>query len=391
MEEYRLDKVLGKGSYGIVRKAIEVHSEQEFAVKVFSKSVLTDDNLNRIFAEAEIMRDLKDHPNIIKFIDLREDEKNIYLFMQYAPGGDLLEYVSKNGRVAEEEAKVIFLQIIDMLLYTHSKNFVHRDVKLENILLDETKKIPYLCDWGFSTRYDINEPHTCTWGSVHYAAPEVCSGTPHVGPEVDIWSLGVLLYGLTTGFLPFGGSESEEISQNIKEGSFIIPSFLSSSLTRLIQKMLVVDISKRITLVEVRKHRWLRSITRINGGSVRRTNSAIDSLSEAANEIPMSARAKSEEQLDTVSTSPQTPRSPDNTPRDVVNFESPRFLTSPRKKKFSISALFNKMKHKKSDDNPSPVASPRVVKKQETTSRFSSGSLRKNKTLSPRESEKKRS
>jgi len=252
----RLGKVLGEGSYGRVHIAYDKITGEECAVKVLDKSKMDKEGLQRVYFEAEIMKKLS-HKNILQVKNITEDKENVYIVMDYARNGDLLEYVNSKKKLTEEEAREIFIQIVEALNYTHNKNIIHRDIKLENILLNENNEV-IIGDWGFAGYWSTENKIKCKWGSILYAAPEVFLGREYTGPEIDIWSLGVVLYAMVTGRLPFGGANNNEIAMNIVEGNFKLPSTCSKSLSDLIHSMLTVDSQYRIKMNDIKEHPWLQ-------------------------------------------------------------------------------------------------------------------------------------
>jgi len=258
----KLGKVLGEGSSGTVRLAIDSKTGEEFAVKVYDKSKLTSESLARVFFEAEIMKNLP-HKNIVQFKEVVEDTDKVYIIMKYAKNGDLLDYVRSKKKLTEEEARVIFLQIFEALNYAHNQSIIHRDIKLENILLDENNDI-IIGDWGFADFWSIGKKIKCAWGSLFYAAPEVFTGAEYTGPEIDIWSLGVVLYAITCGKLPFSGIDNAQIAKNIVDGAFKVPNFCSKSLASLLSSMMRVEPLHRINMKEIRTHPWILANSPVN-------------------------------------------------------------------------------------------------------------------------------
>jgi len=169
--------------------------------------------------------------------------------------------LNQRKKLSENEARTIFTQVVDALEYAHNHSIFHRDIKLENILLDENNNV-ILGDWGFADYWSPDKTIKCTWGSLFYAAPEVFLERAYIGPEIDIWSLGVVLYAMVNGKLPFAGSDNTEIISNIVEGYYHTSITCSKSYTSLINSMLQVESAHRITIKEIRNHPWmLESVT----------------------------------------------------------------------------------------------------------------------------------
>ncbi|CAB0019464.1 unnamed protein product, partial [Nesidiocoris tenuis] len=171
-------------------------------------------------------------------------------------GGYLSNYIARHGRMTEGGARRKFWQILSAVEYCHNRRVVHRDLKAENLLMDCNMNIK-IADFGFSNYYTPGE-QLATWcGSPPYAAPEVFEGKKYTGPEIDIWSLGVVLYVLVCGALPFDGSTLHTLRDRVLSGRFRIPYFMSSDCEHLIRKMLVLEPSKRYSVEQIKRHRWM--------------------------------------------------------------------------------------------------------------------------------------
>lgn len=168
-----------------------------------------------------------------------------------------LEYIAKRGRMRENDARRTFIQILAAVQYCHDKNIVHRDLKAENLLLDSDNNVK-LADFGFGNFY-TKDAHLKTWcGSPPYASPEVFRGQQYFGPHADIWSLGVVLYVLVCGSLPFDGENLAALRERVCAGRFRVPFYMSTECENLIKKMLVVDPSKRPTCKQIQQHKWIK-------------------------------------------------------------------------------------------------------------------------------------
>ncbi|XP_019713773.1 serine/threonine-protein kinase MARK2-like [Hippocampus comes] len=200
---YRLLKTIGKGNFAKVKLARHVLTGKEVAVKIIDKTQLNSSSLQKLFREVRIMKMLN-HPNIVKLFEVIETEKTLYLVMEYASGGEVFDYLVAHGRMKEKEARAKFRQIVSAVQYCHQKCIVHRDLKAENLLLDADMNIK-IADFGFSNEFTLGNKLDTFCGSPPYAAPELFQGKKYDGPEVDVWSLGVILYTLVSGSLPFDG------------------------------------------------------------------------------------------------------------------------------------------------------------------------------------------
>eukprot|EP01135_Chromosphaera_perkinsii_P010330 Nk52_evm2s2118 gene=Nk52_evmTU2s2118 len=254
--KYYLGRTLGEGTYGKVKLGSHVLTGEQVAVKVIERSsIKTPKHMTRLNREIKALKML-DHPNIIKLYDVFDYETKIILVMEYASGGELFDYIVAHKQVKEKEARKFFRQIVSAVDYSHRCGIVHRDLKPENLLLDDKKNIR-LVDFGFSNSYDPKKHLETYCGSPYYAAPEMVLGRKYCGPEVDMWSLGVILYALICGCLPFDDSNVKVLYDRIASGVYRTPSHMTKEAKALIKKMLTVDPSKRIRMDQLRKEKWI--------------------------------------------------------------------------------------------------------------------------------------
>uniref|UniRef100_A0A8C3UU25 non-specific serine/threonine protein kinase n=1 Tax=Catharus ustulatus TaxID=91951 RepID=A0A8C3UU25_CATUS len=191
------------------------------------------------------------------FPSVMETERMIYLVTEYASGGEIFDHLVAHGRMAEKEARRKFKQIVAAVNFCHCRNIVHRDLKAENLLLDANLNIK-IADFGFSNIFTPGQLLKTWCGSPPYAAPELFEGKEYDGPKVDIWSLGVVLYVLVCGALPFDGSTLQNLRARVLSGKFRIPFFMSTECEHLIRHMLVLDPSKRLSMEQICKHKWMK-------------------------------------------------------------------------------------------------------------------------------------
>ncbi|XP_036415033.1 NUAK family SNF1-like kinase 2 [Colossoma macropomum] len=250
---YEFLETLGKGTYGKVKKAVE-RSGRMVAIKSIRKENIKDEqDLTHIRREIEIMSSLN-HPYIITIYEVFENKDKIVIVMEYASKGDLFDYISER-QVSEKEARHFFRQIVSAVHYCHRNGIVHRDLKLENILLDQNGDVK-IADFGLSNLYGRDEYLQTYCGSPLYASPEIVNGRPYKGPEVDSWSLGVLLYTLVHGAMPFDGRDYKSLVRQISTGDYHRPTKPSDA-CGLIRWMLMVNPERRATLDEIAGHWWL--------------------------------------------------------------------------------------------------------------------------------------
>ncbi|XP_036840592.1 MAP/microtubule affinity-regulating kinase 3 isoform X1 [Oncorhynchus mykiss] len=261
---YRLLKTIGKGNFAKVKLARHILTGREVAIKIIDKTQLNPTSLQKLFREVRIMKILN-HPNIVKLFEVIETEKTLYLVMEYASGGEVFDYLVAHGRMKEKEARAKFRQIVSAVQYCHQKHIVHRDLKAENLLLDADMNIK-IADFGFSNEFVMGSKLDTFCGSPPYAAPELFQGKKYDGPEVDVWSLGVILYTLVSGSLPFDGQNLKELRERVLRGKYRIPFYMSTDCENLLKRFLVLNPAKRGTLEvreegqnQIMKDRWINA------------------------------------------------------------------------------------------------------------------------------------
>lgn len=254
---YILMETLGTGSFGKVKKARHQLTGHTVAIKILNRNKIKSlDVVSKIRREIQNLK-LFRHPHIIKLYQVINTPSDIFMVMEYVSGGELFDHIVKNGRLSENEARKFFQQIISGVAYCHRHMIVHRDLKPENLLLDEQMNVK-IADFGLSNMMKDGEFLRTSCGSPNYAAPEVVSGELYAGPEVDIWSCGVILYALLTGTLPFDDESVQILFKKIRSGVYTTPDYLSRPVAQLIEKMLTVDQMKRATIKDIKEHEWFK-------------------------------------------------------------------------------------------------------------------------------------
>jgi len=246
---------IGEGNFGKVKFCIFKKTGEEFAIKIINKKKIKDKMKNSFFKENEIATKFN-HINVIYVFRIFEDKENFYLVMEYCQKGELFDYIVQHQRLSEREAAIFFYQLINGVEYIHSKGIAHRDLKPENLLLTNDKTLKII-DFGLSHEFDPNSYLLKTkCGSPSYAAPEIISCQYYDGFKTDIWCCGIILYAMLCGFLPFEGDDNSILFRNILECDPEMPDWLSISSRDLIIKILNPEPDERITLDEIKRHKF---------------------------------------------------------------------------------------------------------------------------------------
>lgn len=252
-------KKLGSGNFGVAKLVRDKNTEELFAVKYIERGKKIDENVQREIINHRSLR----HPNIIRFKEVFLTPAHLAIVMEYAAGGELFNRICTAGRFSEDEARFFFQQLISGVSYCHSMEICHRDLKLENTLLDDSR-LPRLkiCDFGYSKSGLLHSQPKSTVGTPAYIAPEVLSRKEYDGKIADVWSCGVTLYVMLVGGYPF---EDPEDPKNFRKTigrimgvQYSIPDYVrvSADCKHLLSRIFVSNPSKRITIPEIRKHPW---------------------------------------------------------------------------------------------------------------------------------------
>eukprot|EP01091_Cochliopodium_minus_P019036 TRINITY_DN786_c0_g1_i1.p1 TRINITY_DN786_c0_g1~~TRINITY_DN786_c0_g1_i1.p1 ORF type:complete len:477 (-),score=152.34 TRINITY_DN786_c0_g1_i1:100-1530(-) len=259
---YDFGEELGRGAFAVVRYATHKKSKRRYAVKIIDKKNLGESHAVSLKREIDIMEKVA-HPNIIKLKHVFENEKKyVYLIMELVTGGELFDRIVDKSQYGEKDAAILTRKMVDALRYLHSKGIAHRDLKPENILLanqlsDTDVK---LADFGLSRMIDESTMMKTACGTPTYVAPEVLKATGY-GPEVDMWSIGVITYILLCGFPPFYGDTIPEMFEQIMSGTFDYPEeywdTISENAKDFINKLLKVNPKDRLSAEKALEHPWL--------------------------------------------------------------------------------------------------------------------------------------
>jgi len=260
---YEIKEKLGSGSFATVRKAISKETKEVVAVKIIKKKRLSTKELKSIEREIDIMIKLK-HRNVVTLLDVFDSPKQIYLVMELCVGGELFDKVVEAGNYSEHLASKAIKQVCRGIKYLHANGIIHRDLKPENLLYydNSSEGLLKITDFGLATHLDDpNDLMRTTCGTLHYVAPEVLLGHPY-GKEVDLWSLGVILFVLLSGYLPFYADQKKQTYKLIVTGDYggfddPVWDGISRDAKDLVKKLLDINPKARITLDEVMKHPWI--------------------------------------------------------------------------------------------------------------------------------------
>lgn len=258
LSHLEVGEVLGEGSYASVKLAhLREDPTTRYALKIYSKASLADKiKMQNMELEIEILQSL-DHPNIVKLHNKVVGSRNIFLLMEYVSRNSLQDYLNNQPTGSFSEAKTVgfYIQLVKAVAYLHSNNVVHRDLKLQNILVDKRNNLR-LIDFGFAVRVEQDSLLRVYCGTPSYMSPEIVSRTPYEGKASDIWALGCLLFKMVTGTFPFKGASEEDLFSSIISGSYEVSKPISPSLKNLLSRMLCVQPSMRISAKDILDHAW---------------------------------------------------------------------------------------------------------------------------------------
>ena len=251
ISNYEFKKDIGEGNFGKVKLAIFKPTGEEFAIKILNKERIKQKMRNITFRENEIILKFN-HINIVYVYQIIDEPENFFIIMEYCKLGDLFDYIVANKRLNEDEASVFFFQLINGVEYLHKLGYTHRDLKPENLLLSKNKTLKII-DFGLSREYDSKQLLTTKCGSPSYASPELIMGKPYDAFKTDIWSCGIILYGMLCGYLPFDGNDTKQLFMEILNCSPEYPFILSDDAKNLIDGMLQSDPDDRLSIEEIKK------------------------------------------------------------------------------------------------------------------------------------------
>ncbi|XP_014261911.1 maternal embryonic leucine zipper kinase-like [Cimex lectularius] len=253
---YDIDKTIGTGGFAKVKLATHLLTGEKVAIKIMDKELLGDD-YPRVKMELQALKSISHH-HICKLYQVLETPTHFFMIMEYCSGGELFDHIVEKSKLTEAEARSFFRQILSAVAYLHKKGYAHRDLKPENILLDKDLNLK-LIDFGLCANPagGMSSHLKTSCGSPTYAAPELIQGKKYLGSQVDVWSLGVLLYALLCGFLPFDSDSIESLYKKILSGVYDEPPWLTEQSKNIIKNMLQIDPKNRITIDQLLVHPWL--------------------------------------------------------------------------------------------------------------------------------------
>ncbi|XP_004511972.1 serine/threonine-protein kinase SRK2I-like [Cicer arietinum] len=260
-DRYDFVRDIGSGNFGVARLMRDKHTKELVAVKYIERGDKIDENVKREIINHRSLR----HPNIVRFKELILTPTHLAIVMEYASGGEMFERISKAGRFTEDEARFFFQQLISGVSYCHSMQVCHRDLKLENTLLDGDPALHLkICDFGYSKSSVLHSQPKSTVGTPAYIAPEILQKQEYDGKIADVWSCGVTLYVMLVGSYPFEDPDNprdfRKTIQRVLNVQYSVPDFIqiSPDCRDLISRIFVSDPSERITIPDIMKNEWFR-------------------------------------------------------------------------------------------------------------------------------------
>lgn len=260
LNDYVIGNTIGSGSYGTVKYGIHKTTQRKVAIKIYDKAKFSDISRQKsVQNEIKILSKIE-HANIVRLYQSVDMPKHLYIVLEFVSGCSLSTMMKRkiNRRMEEFEANKLFRELLLALDYLHNKSITHRDVKLENTLVDQNGIIK-LIDFGFATCFPNEKKAKIFCGTPSYMAPEIVCKKEYYGPPVDIWAAGVLLYALITGNFPFRANSDKDLYKQIIRGHYVVPDYVSIAAKHLIAKMLCVDPNKRPRAGELLKDPWFRA------------------------------------------------------------------------------------------------------------------------------------
>ncbi|XP_022872088.1 SNF1-related protein kinase catalytic subunit alpha KIN10-like isoform X5 [Olea europaea var. sylvestris] len=256
LPHYKFVRTLGIGAFGKVKLAVHTLTGLNVAIKILDRESINNLDADKVRREINIMKRLS-HPHIVRLFEVIDTQSKVYVVMEHMDLGELYDYVTLRVRLDEDKARHFFQQIISGIEYCHRHKVVHRDLKPENLLMDAKHNVK-IADFGLGNITLDGHFLKTFCGTLNYAAPELMCKKLYAGPEVDVWSCGIILYALLCGRLPFEDANMSCLFAKVQKGVYPVSPHLSKSALDLISRILVVDPMKRISIPEIRQHPWFR-------------------------------------------------------------------------------------------------------------------------------------
>lgn len=293
---YVVGKTLGSGAYAKVKAGHSLKLNRPVAIKIISKKSAPKDMLEKFLPrEIETLKAMAGHENVVTLLESIVTESEVYLALEYAERGDLLDYINSRKFLGEETARRLFADLVRGLAACHARGIVHRDLKCENLLLDAQLRLK-ITDFGFSRRQEKGASLETYCGSYAYAAPEVVLGDPYDGEPADVWSIGVVLYAMVSGRLPFKDNDIKTLLSDIAS-KITFRSRTSKECQDLIRGMLTFNVNDRLTLDQIKAHPWMGAAGEAAARPAVATPTATPSTSQqppaAATDVPPTTTSSS--------------------------------------------------------------------------------------------------
>jgi len=262
-EKYDLGKEIGKGGFSVVYQAERKKDGKEFAVKCIKKKMVEGDDIKLLRREIQIMKKLA-HPNILKLYEVYEDDEQFYLVMELVKGKELFDKIVERGMYSEKDASNIIRQVVSAVEYLHDNGIAHRDLKPENLLSagEGDDEIIKIADFGFSKSFgEEGEKLMTSCGSPGYVAPEILTAESY-DKSVDLWSVGVIIYILLSGYPPFYADSAPALFKKIMDVKYDFDDSVWDDISEpakdIIRNLLVKDPNKRFTAKQCLNHPWVK-------------------------------------------------------------------------------------------------------------------------------------
>ncbi|XP_010741095.2 serine/threonine-protein kinase NIM1 isoform X1 [Larimichthys crocea] len=253
---YKVRGEIGCGTFSRVKLAFHALTKDKVALKILDKTRL-DSQAQRLLSKEIHSMELLQHPNVVQLYEVVETPSRLYLVLEYAGGGDLHNRICSEGKLSDSASKITFAQVLSAIKYMHNMNVIHRDLKAENVLFTCSGCLK-VADFGFSTQVSNRSDALDTFcGSPPYAAPELFKDESYLGPPVDVWAMGVLLFFMVTGTMPFRADTMGKLRRSIIEGAFTVPPWVPGPCQRLIKGILKPVPTERYALDQMLGCDWL--------------------------------------------------------------------------------------------------------------------------------------